>query len=123
MRMTNPEKPPAATHHLLAAALRYAANGWPVFMLGRSKRPVALCTGCETARQERKPHDPQSCGCLTCHGFYAASTDPDRIAAMMRAVPRGLLAIRTGAPSGLVVVDVDHRHGGMTTLRGLVDRA
>ncbi|GHJ43306.1 hypothetical protein Cs7R123_06480 [Catellatospora sp. TT07R-123] len=83
---------------------------------------MALCGGCQAAKVDRRPHDPQACGCLTCHGFYAATTDPQRIAAMLRAVPRGLLAIRTGAVSGLVVVDVDHGHGGMATLRGLVDR-
>ncbi|WP_254549592.1 bifunctional DNA primase/polymerase [Catellatospora tritici] len=107
---------------MLAAALRYAANGWPVFLLGRSKRPVALCAGCETARRERATHDPQGCPCLTCHGFYAATTDPQRIAAMLRAVPRGLLAIRTGLASGLVVIDVDPRNGGTASLHALIAR-
>ncbi|MFG1785832.1 bifunctional DNA primase/polymerase [Rhodococcus oryzae] len=116
------EGPPAAAHSLLAAALRYAANGWPVFLLGRSKRPVALCATCETAKRDKTPHDPQACACLTCHGFYAATTDPDRITAMVTTVPRGLLAIRTGAPSGLVVVDVDTGHGGMASLRDLIAR-
>lgn len=124
--MTTPnssaERPPAAAHPLLAAALRYAANGWPVFLLGRTKRPVALCPPCEAARKAKTPHDPQACGCLTCHGFYAASTDRHRIAAMLAAVPRGLLAIRTGAASGLVVIDVDPRHDGAATLRGLIAR-
>ncbi|MFC7245154.1 bifunctional DNA primase/polymerase [Catellatospora aurea] len=116
------ERPPAAAHPLSAAALRYAANGWPVFMLGRSKRPVALCPPCETARKTKTPHDPQACPCLTCHGFYAATTDPHRIAAMLTAVPRGLLAIRTGAASGLVIIDVDPRHDGAASLRALMDR-
>ncbi len=31
---------------------------------------------------------------------------------MLDAIPAGLLAVRTGAPSGLVVVDIDPRHGG-----------
>ncbi|GIG02525.1 bifunctional DNA primase/polymerase [Catellatospora citrea] len=106
----------------MAAALRYAANGWPVFMLGRSKRPVALCPPCEAARKAKTPHDPQACPCLTCHGFYAAMTDPHRIAAMLAAVPRGLLAIRTGVASGLVVIDVDPRHGGTPSLQALIAR-
>jgi hypothetical protein len=92
-----------------ASALNYAANGWPVFVLGRTKRPVANCHPCRIAGDE---HDPRSCDCLTCHGFYAASTDPHRIAAMLHAVPAGLLATRTGAVSGLVVVDIDPAHGG-----------
>lgn len=119
---TRAERPPAAAHPLLAAALRYAANGWPVFLLGRTKRPVALCRRCDAARQARTPHDPQACPCLTCHGFYAATIDPHRIAAMVTAVPRGLLAIRTGTASGLVVIDIDPAHGGTASLNALIAR-
>ncbi|MCL7459902.1 bifunctional DNA primase/polymerase [Micromonospora sp. MSM11] len=102
---------------LLAAALDYAAHGWPVFMLGRSKRPVANCPACATAD---RGHDPATCGHLTCHGFYAATTDPDRVAAIVAAVPRGQLALRTGAASRVVVVDVDPGHGGANTLARLI---
>jgi hypothetical protein len=80
-----------------------------VFILGRTKRPVANCQPCRRAGSE---HNPQDCDCLTCHGFYAASTDPHRIAAMLHAVPGGLLAIRTGAVAGLAVIDIDPAHGG-----------
>jgi hypothetical protein len=84
-------------------------RGWPVFVLGRSKRPVANCPACKTAGPG---HDPAGCQCLTCHGFHAATLDPARLAAMLAAVPRGLLAIRTGAAAGLAVVDIDPRNGG-----------
>lgn len=104
---------------LLSAALDYAARGWPVFMLGRSKRPVANCTPC---READDTHDREACPCLTCHGFYAASTDPDRVAAILAAVPTGQLALRTGAASGTVVVDVDPGHGGRTTMADLINR-
>ncbi|GAA3962854.1 hypothetical protein Aau02nite_81820 [Amorphoplanes auranticolor] len=99
------------TGPMLAAALTLAAEGLPVFVLGRTKRPVANCSACPKAADDPS-HDPQACDCLTCHGFYAATTDPDRIAAMLAAVPRGLLAIRTGTASGLAVVDIDPRNGG-----------
>lgn len=102
---------------LLAAALHYAEHGWPVFMLGRSKRPVANCSACATAD---RGHDPATCGHLTCHGFYAATTDPQRVTAIVAAVPRGQLALRTGAASGTVVVDVDPRHGGHDSLTALI---
>jgi hypothetical protein len=92
-----------------AAARRYMRSGWPVFVLGRSKRPVANCRACKTAGAG---HDPAGCGCLTCHGFHAATTVPARLAAMLRKVPRGVLAIRTGTASGLAVVDIDPRNGG-----------
>ncbi|OHX05198.1 bifunctional DNA primase/polymerase [Micromonospora sp. WMMB235] len=104
---------------LLTAALRYAAHGWPVFMLGRSKRPVANCPACPNADQD-PTHDQEACRCLTCHGFYAATTDPTRVAAIVAAVPRGQLALRTGTAAGLVVVDVDPTHGGADTLARLI---
>ena len=103
---------------LLTAALQAAGHGWPVFVLGRSKRPVANCEPCRQA--EGTGHDPASCGHLTCHGFYAATTDPARVAAIVAAVPRGQLAVRTGAVSGLVVVDVDPAHGGDSSLSDLM---
>ena len=98
-------------HHraLLRNAGEYVLRGWPVFLLGRSKRPLANCPACPKGKSD---HDPQACDCLTCHGFYAATTNPDRIAAMLTAHPYGLLAIRTGRASGLLVVDIDPRHGG-----------
>ena len=99
-----------------AAALGYMRQGWPVFVLGRSKRPVANCAACRAALRTGG-HDRAGCGCLTCHGFYAATTDPERLAAMLAKVPGGLLAIRTGTVSGLLVVDIDPRNGGQ------IDRA
>jgi Bifunctional DNA primase/polymerase, N-terminal len=103
---------PAAPQPLLTAALAYIARGWPVFVLGRSKRPVANCPACP-----ENAHDPAGCRHLTCHGFYAATTNPARLAAMLATVPGGLLAIRTGIASGLAVVDIDPRNGGQ------IDRA
>src|SRR5438105_2401192 len=94
---------------LTAWAGVYARVGWPVFVLGRTKRPVANCPAC---RMPGPPHDPQDCECLTCHGFYAATIDPDRAAVMLDAIPGGLLAIRTGTLAGLAVVDIDPRNGG-----------
>ncbi|MEU7907937.1 bifunctional DNA primase/polymerase [Actinoplanes sp. NPDC049118] len=94
---------------MLVAALALAAEGYPVFLLGRSKRPVANCPACPKVDTN---HDPATCGHLTCHGFYAATRDPDRITAMHAAVARGLLAIRTGQLCDLAVVDIDPRNGG-----------
>ncbi|OJF10054.1 bifunctional DNA primase/polymerase [Couchioplanes caeruleus] len=96
---------------LLQAALTLARDGWPVFLLGRTKRPVANCPACPKAGQHTR-HDPEACECLTCHGFYAATRDPHRITAMVHAVPGGMLAIRTGHVSDLAVIDIDPRNGG-----------
>ncbi len=94
---------------MLAAALALAAEGLPVFLLGRKKRPVTNCSACP---KDDPAHNKQACECLTCHGFYAATTDPERITAMHAAIPGGLLAIRTGRVCDLAVVDIDPRNGG-----------
>ncbi|WP_253763708.1 bifunctional DNA primase/polymerase [Hamadaea flava] len=90
-------------------------------MLGRTKRPLGNCANCP---KDNAPgaHDPQACRCLTCHGFYAASRDPLTIRRMLNFEPRGMLAIRTGAASGLVGVDVDPAKGGMASLTQLIAR-
>lgn len=94
---------------ILDEAYRLADEGRHVFFLGRSKRPVANCPACRDADNS---HDRAACRCLLCHGFYRASTARDRIRAMHDAVPGGMLALRTGAPSGVVVLDVDPGNGG-----------
>jgi hypothetical protein len=105
-------------NEILTSALAAAERGWPVFMLGRSKRPVANCHDCRNS-----DHDPENCGHITCHGFYAASTEPSRVRAMVAAVPCGQLAIRTGAASGLLVVDIDPQHGGTASFAKLIARS
>jgi hypothetical protein len=97
---------------LLDAALAAADRGWPVFLLGRSKRPLANCADCPNQGQAGA-HDPQTCGHLTCHGFYAATTDPARLREMVARHPDGLLAVRCGAAgAGVVGLDIDPRNGG-----------
>ena len=90
-------------------AMALAEQGRHMFLLGRTKRPMANCPPCRDAGPQ---HDRETCECLTCHGFYAATTDPQRITAMLTAHPAGLLAIRTGTVSGVLVVDIDPRNGG-----------
>jgi hypothetical protein len=100
----------------LHAGLAYIGRGWPVFVLSPSKTPVANCEACKA--EHTTPEQMEACACLTCHGFYAATADPDRLAEMLRLHPRGLLAVRTGAASGTVVIDVDPP--GIGTMRMLV---
>lgn len=99
-------------------ALAYAGRGWPVFLLSEDKIPLRNCWACDFTRNKTGPHKhpdtpeaKEACDCLTCHGFYAATVDEGRVRAMAERSPRGCLAIRTGAPSGLVVVDVDPPEG------------
>lgn len=85
--------------------------GWRLFLLGRSKRPVANCRTCPKAKVDPN-HDPSRCACLTCHGPYAATNDPARLRAIFDAIPDGLLAVATGPLSNIVVIDVDTYQGG-----------
>lgn len=101
---------------ILAAAEEYTARRWPVFVLSWSKVPLALCARCR--EQHLTGAQMEACQCLTCHGFYAATTDMDRVRDMVRLHPSGLLAIRTGSVSGLAVVDVDPP--GLATMRKLM---
>lgn len=85
--------------------------GWRLFLLGRSKRPVANCRNCPSSKVD-PTHNPALCNCLTCHGPYAATADPVRLRAIFEAIPGGLLAVATGPTSKVVVIDVDTYQGG-----------
>jgi bifunctional DNA primase/polymerase-like protein len=95
---------------IFGAAAYYITLGWLIFVLGPSKRPVANCAACRNAEPN---HNPAACGHVFCHGFYSASADLDRFATQLDATPNGMIAIRTGAESGLVGIDVDPAHGGV----------
>lgn len=78
---------------------------WKFFVLARDKRPLANCSRCQI------PHDPDSCQCLTCHGFYAATDDDTKIHMMNRLYPNHPWAVRTGKASGIIIIDVDGMEG------------
>lgn len=81
---------------LAQAALSYARHAWAVFPL----RPGG-----------KEP--------LTPHGFKDATTDEAAIREWWSRWPNANLGIATGSVSGLVVLDVDPRHGGDESLRDL----
>lgn len=101
------------------ASLRYARAGWAVFILSRDdsqgKIPLHSCPRCDF-RNGAVFHDRASCGCLVCHGFYAATTNESRILAMHERAPFGRLAVRTGLASGFIVLDAEaHARPGEET--------
>ncbi|GMU38256.1 MAG: bifunctional DNA primase/polymerase [Phycisphaerae bacterium] len=85
-----------ADNPLLLAALQYAALGLPVFPCAPSqKRPT------------------------TEHGFHDATTDEATIRAWWRDYPRANIGVPTGAVSGVIVLDIDPRHGGDVSIDDL----
>lgn len=80
---------------MLEHALGYAAAGWRVFPL-RGKKPE---------------------GRLVTHGLLDASTDPDTLRRWWGIMPDAGIGI--AVPEGVLVLDVDIRHDGDTTLREL----
>jgi hypothetical protein len=79
-----------------------------VFVLGRAKTPLPNCRECGEAGAE---HNREVCECLTCHGFYAATLDVNRVERMLMVGAGGLLAVRTGIKpgreAGLLVIDAE----------------
>ncbi|HVE45326.1 MAG TPA: bifunctional DNA primase/polymerase [Acidimicrobiales bacterium] len=99
-------------NELLAAALAYAARGWAVFPV-HSPGPRGGCSCAHPDCSSPAKH-PRIAG-----GLKAASTDPVAINGWWRRWPRANVAVRTGAVSGMVVVDVDPEHGGKASIAAL----
>lgn len=109
VRYPTPGGPGTAGTSIRDHAAAYTARGWRVFALSATKTPLPNCAPCRA--HHTTPDQLEACSCLTCHGFYAATTDMDRVDAMFMANPTRMLAIRTGHPSGIIVVDVDGDEG------------
>jgi putative DNA primase/helicase len=94
----------------LAAGLSYLERGWQIFVLGVDKKPIGNCPDCPSHNAidaSGQRHDAESCPHLFCHGFYAATGDPDRLKTMLERQPEGMLAARLGRVSGIVVFDAE----------------
>ncbi|MFI5618058.1 bifunctional DNA primase/polymerase [Streptomyces sp. NPDC051567] len=92
-----------------------AEQGWPVHPLAPMlKTPPKNCVLCRTAG-----HQAAGCPCIPvgrwCHGFHAATTDPERIDSWWGANPGFGIGVATG-PAGLVVIDID-AHGSQVPPR------
>lgn len=84
---------------ILAAALSYASRGIPVFPCNpKDKRP------------------------LTEHGFKDATTDIEQVRRWWTEHPENMIGIPTGKRTGYLVVDIDPRHGGDSSLTRLMEK-
>jgi hypothetical protein len=111
---STPKQPTVQDSDGLAWVLRYAAQGWQVFPCWRTDaRGICLCPKAEKCGNPGK--HPR-----THHGFKDATSEPKKIKAWRWATAN--VGVRTGQESGLVVIDIDPRHGGQASLRALLER-
>jgi putative DNA primase/helicase len=66
------------------------------------------------------PCKPRDKAPLTRHGFKEATIDQARINSWWRKFPNANIGVPTGAPSGLMAVDIDPRNGGEDSLDDLI---
>jgi hypothetical protein len=93
------------------AAHLYATRGWPVLPCHTSHHGSCSCAAADCASPAKHPR--------IAGGLRSATVDHHQIEQWWRRWPDANVAIRTGAPSGLVVLDIDPRHGGDDTLARL----
>lgn len=98
----------------LDAAVVYAHRGWAVFPCHSRAGASGACS-CGVASCASPAKHPRVAG-----GLKSATTDNGQIEGWWARWPHANVAIRTGAVSGLVVVDVDPDHGGDASLERLV---
>lgn len=103
--MTNPNL-------LLEAALTYARAGFSVLPF-HSVDPALHCT-CSKPNCTDPGKHPR-----TTHGVHDATLNPQQIETWWTRHPDSNVAIATGTVSGIVVLDIDPRHGGDDTLTKL----
>src|SRR5262249_37650123 len=95
----------------LQSALVYAAMGWQVFPVYGVSDGHCACGSVDCGSAGKHP--------LVAHGLHNATTDSATIKSWFERYPNANVAIRTGAESRIVVVDIDPRHRGNETLAEL----
>ena len=94
------------------AALWYAKQGWPVIPLHFTEGGRCSCQKTDCRSPGKHP--------TTRHGLKDASKDDTLLEKWWKRRPDANIGVKTGSDSGIVVVDVDPRHGGDETLDELL---
>ncbi len=89
---------------LLDAALDYTRRGWRVFPLHTPQANGCSCEKQDCQHPGKHPRTP--------HGFQDATRDQAAIREWWNRWPTANIGVVTGAASGIVVLDIDPRHGG-----------
>jgi len=104
-----PEGQAREVDRVVTSALGYAARGWPVLPLHSiTSGGACTCGSLDCTGPGKHPRTP--------NGLKDASADPAAIRSWWARWPQANVGIVTGTPSGLVVLDVDPRHGGDESL-------
>lgn len=98
----------------LTQALHYAQKGWPVLPLHSIVEGICTCGKVDCRNQGKHP--------LTANGLKDATNEADKIKAWWKQWPKANLGILTGIESGLVVLDIDPRNGGVESLADLIKK-
>lgn len=102
---------------MIDAALWYAKHGYHVFPCFTTDNGVCSCGDAQCTSPAKHPI-PR----FAPHGFKNASTDEPSIRQWWAEYPDANIAIATGAVSGIVVIDIDEGHGGVTSWENLESR-
>jgi putative DNA primase/helicase len=100
------------TTNLNKQALRYASYGLPVVPMNPVRKGRCLCHKGITC--ERPGKHPK-----TAHGVKDATTNREQIVAWWTDYPDENVGIAPGRSAGIIVLDIDPRHGGNETLKAL----
>ncbi|MFE6895128.1 bifunctional DNA primase/polymerase [Streptomyces sp. NPDC057694] len=120
MRQEASEPAPAGRSATPHAVARWCAQqGWPVHPLAPNRKtPAANCPACKAS-----PHPASHCPCIPagrpCHGFHAATTDPNVISDWWNDAPTAGIGVSTG-PADLLVLDVDAHQAEVPDRRRLL---
>ncbi len=105
---------PVIKNERLAEALTCADRRWPVLPLHGIKDGRCTCGNPECNNQGKHPR--------TKHGVKDATTDKNVIRQWGEKWPDANFGIATGKATGLVVLDVDPRHGGDESLQNVREK-
>jgi len=96
----------------LSSPLDYVAQGWlvfPCYSIVRGRCNCAKGTDCESPGKHPRTHN----------GVKDASNSPDVVSAWVARWPESNWAVGTGAASGIIVIDIDPRKDGFTSIEQL----
>jgi len=106
--------PPGPKNPRLEAALDYARRGWlcfPVHYPVKQGNKFVCSCGKDDCNPAKHP--------LTLHGFKDATTDQTQLRRWWSQHPQANVGIATGEASGLVIIDIDPRHGGTESMKAI----